>query len=104
MSAHESEIDIGIRIRTLRKRRRMSLRDLASNSGLSANAISRIERGESSPTVSTLRRLATSLEIPIMDLFADGSEGLAIHTPQGTGRTTHSAGITIEGLGSGGTG
>ncbi len=48
----QAEPNVGQRIRTIRERQRLSLRALAERSGLSFNAISLIERGENSPTVS----------------------------------------------------
>jgi transcriptional regulator with XRE-family HTH domain len=46
------------------------MRTLATMSGLSANALSMIERGKTSPSVSTLYRLADALEVPVTDFFA----------------------------------
>ena len=62
-------IQVGETIRELRKARGLSLRALARASHLSANALSMLERGLSSPSVSTLYRLAEALEIPISRLF-----------------------------------
>jgi transcriptional regulator with XRE-family HTH domain len=45
------------------------MRALARLSGLSANALSMIERGLTSPSVSTLNKLASALEIPITAFF-----------------------------------
>jgi transcriptional regulator with XRE-family HTH domain len=45
------------------------MRALARRSGLSANALSMIERGLTSPSVSTLNKLATALEVPITAFF-----------------------------------
>jgi transcriptional regulator with XRE-family HTH domain len=61
--------DIGRRLRMLREERQISMRALARASGLSANALSMIERGLTSPSVSTLSKLANALEIPITALF-----------------------------------
>ena len=47
----QEQIDVGGRIRGLRNEMGLSLRAMAKRSGLSVNAISRIERGESSPPV-----------------------------------------------------
>jgi transcriptional regulator with XRE-family HTH domain len=63
-------VDVGIRLRQLREKRGVSIRTLATMSGLSANALSMIERGKTSPSVSTLYRVATALENPITDFFA----------------------------------
>lgn len=45
------------------------MRALARESGLSTNALSMIERGRTSPSVSTLYKLAIALEIPITAFF-----------------------------------
>jgi transcriptional regulator with XRE-family HTH domain len=50
--------DLGPKLRALRKRRGLSLRTLAALCGLSANTISLVERGKTSPSVATLHRLA----------------------------------------------
>ena len=62
-------IDVGLRLRVLREERGVSMRALARRSGLSANALSMIERGLASPSVSTLNKLAMALEVPIMAFF-----------------------------------
>ncbi len=68
------EPDIGRRLRLLRQRRGLSQRALARLCGLSANAIGLIERGTTSPSVSTLHRLALALGVPIADLFNEPDE------------------------------
>ena len=62
-------IDIGTRRAQLRQERNMSVRALARASGLSANALSMIERARTSPSVSTLYRLAEALEVPVTAFF-----------------------------------
>jgi transcriptional regulator with XRE-family HTH domain len=62
-------IDVGSRLAQLRQERNMSVRAVARASGLSANALSMIERGRTSPSVSTLYRLAQALEIPVTAFF-----------------------------------
>lgn len=62
-------VDVGHRLRVLREERAISMRALARRSGLSANALSMIERGLTSPSVSTLNKLATALEVPITAFF-----------------------------------
>ncbi len=64
-----SAVDVGHRLRVLREERNVSMRSLARRSGLSANALSMIERGLTSPSVSTLTKLANALEVPIMAFF-----------------------------------
>lgn len=62
-------IDVGHRLRELRQERGKSMRALARSSGLSTNALSMIERGRTSPSVSTLYKLADALEVPITAFF-----------------------------------
>lgn len=63
------DIDVGGRLRQLRQDRNMSMRALARASGLSTNALSMIERSRTSPSVSTLYKLAEALEVPITAFF-----------------------------------
>src|SRR5512133_3923746 len=62
-------IDVGQRLRSLREERNVSMRALARRSGLSANALSMIERGLTSPSVTTLHKLAGALEVPVTAFF-----------------------------------
>ena len=62
-------VDVGLRLRELRESRRISMRELARRSELSANALSMIERNLTSPSVSTLTKLANALEVPITAFF-----------------------------------
>lgn len=64
-------VDVGQRLRILREERAISMRALARRSGLSANALSMIERGLTSPSVSTLNKLAAALEVPITAFFRE---------------------------------
>jgi transcriptional regulator with XRE-family HTH domain len=67
-------VNIGDRLRELREARNISMRALATRSGLSANALSMIERGRASPSVSTLYKLADALGISITSFFGSDSE------------------------------
>jgi transcriptional regulator with XRE-family HTH domain len=64
-------IDVGGRLRELRQGIGVSMRALARMSGLSANALSMIERGRTSPSVSTLYKLATAMGVPITAFFRE---------------------------------
>jgi transcriptional regulator with XRE-family HTH domain len=58
-------------LRDLREARNISMRALAAKSGLSANALSMIERGKTSPSVSTLYKLADALGVSITAFFGE---------------------------------
>ncbi len=94
-------IAVGQRIRELRTRKGLSLRALAKISELSTNAISLIERGENSPTVSSLHSLATALEVPITAFFEQHGDGLIVHFRKGDRPVSETAGVKMENLGSG---
>lgn len=70
-SKEAESVDVGQRLRILREERGISMRALARRSGLSANALSMIERGLTSPSVSTLNKLASALEVPITAFFRE---------------------------------
>jgi transcriptional regulator with XRE-family HTH domain len=69
-----SSVDVGGRLRELREARNISMRALATKSGLSANALSMIERGKTSPSVSTLYKLAEALGVSITAFFGADAE------------------------------
>jgi transcriptional regulator with XRE-family HTH domain len=64
-----NKVDVGAQLKKLREERQISMRTLAKASNLSANALSMIERGLTSPSVSTLTKLACALEVPITAFF-----------------------------------
>ncbi|MCH6471384.1 helix-turn-helix domain-containing protein [Sinomonas terrae] len=63
-------IAIGSRIRAARESQRMTIEQVAEAAGLSKGFLSRVERDESSPSVSSLVTLCQVLSLPIGDLFA----------------------------------
>ena len=64
------EETIGMRLRELRMARDLTLDDLAGRSGVSRAMISRIERGEASPTAQLLAKLCSALGTTLSALFA----------------------------------
>jgi transcriptional regulator with XRE-family HTH domain len=62
---------LGANIREMRRRAAMTQVELAREAGLSMMTLSRIERGESEPRASTLRKLAKALEVRPRDLFEE---------------------------------
>ena len=65
---------IGDRLRFLRTARGLTLDDLAGASGVSRAMISRIERGEASPTAQLLSRLCAALDLTLSAFFAFSGE------------------------------
>jgi len=65
---------IGERLRALRLKKRMSQGDVEKRSGLLRSYISRVEHGHTIPTVENLGKFGYALEVPVYQLFYDGSE------------------------------
>lgn len=97
----ETPPDVGRRVRAIREQRGLSLRALAERSDLSVNAVSLIERGQTSPTVATLHRLAAALGVRIVDLFGEQEEARAVFVRAGERRETRTAGTVVESLAAG---
>ena len=93
--------DIGPRLRALRKRRRLSLRALAGLCGLSANTISLVERGKTSPSVATLHRLATALGVSMTFFFEEEERQDVVFVKADRRARTRSDSVIMENLGSG---
>ena len=68
-----TEVDVGERLRALRRFRRCTLRTIAERSGLSESFLSQVERGRSSASIASLRRITDALGVSIADLFEPGS-------------------------------
>ena len=94
--------DVGSQLREIRQQRGLSLRALARMCDLSPNTISLIERGITSPSVSTLHKLATALRVPITAFFEEQTETVeAIRLRPGERPGTGSASVLLESLGAG---
>lgn len=68
-------MNLGFRVHTERRRRGLSLRDLAGRTGLSASFLSQVERDVVAPSISSLKQIATALDVRVSDLLAEGSAG-----------------------------
>ena len=62
-------LDLGPRVRDLRKARGWTLEQAAQQAGLARSTLSKIENGQMSPTFEALKKLATGLEISVPQLF-----------------------------------
>jgi transcriptional regulator with XRE-family HTH domain len=57
------------RVRELMVSLKMTQRDLAEDAGIRQALISQIERGEANPTLDSILRIATALEVSFAELF-----------------------------------
>jgi two-component system OmpR family response regulator len=60
---------IGDTIRTARKEKELTLKQMSRRTGLSISLLSQIERAESSPSISSLYKISVALDARIQDLF-----------------------------------
>ena len=80
-SAEEDEgIDVARAVREVRHDRNLSQRQLAGRMQVPRTYISKIENGKAVPTLSSLQRLATALQVNICDLLRDGQSRRARET------------------------
>jgi transcriptional regulator with XRE-family HTH domain len=61
--------EIGLRIRTIRKKRGLTQEDMADRCGLHWTYIGGLERGERNPTLTTMKRIADGLKTDIHTLL-----------------------------------
>ncbi len=66
-------LDLGARVRALRKARDWTLEQAAQQAGLARSTLSKIENGQMSPTYDALKKLAIGLEISVPQLFTPPS-------------------------------
>lgn len=66
-------------IRRLRKKAGLTIRELATQAGTSAGAISSIERQQSSPTLATLQRILKALNMDFIQFFSE--QQMSVETP-----------------------
>jgi transcriptional regulator with XRE-family HTH domain len=71
-AARIADLWLGQHLRGLRKMHELSLEQLAERCGLSVGALSQIERGLTSPTMRSLRRLSEVFNVPMSQLFHEG--------------------------------
>ena len=68
----------------------LSLRELGERAGVSAPMLSQVERGETSPTLSTAQRIASGLDLSLSQLLRlDESDGVTVirHSERRPGRS-----------------
>jgi len=63
---------IGIRIKELRKKQRISQEQLAEKADINSKYLSRIERGTENPTLDMFIKLANALEVEMWEMFDFG--------------------------------
>jgi transcriptional regulator with XRE-family HTH domain len=67
---------IGERLRALREEKHLSQGHIEKRTGLLRCYISRVENGHTVPSIETLEKMSRALEVPLYQLFYEGSEDL----------------------------
>ncbi len=65
---------IGRQVKRYRGQLGLTITDMCSRTGLSAGMMSKIENGNTSPSLATLRSLSTALNVPVTALFREFEE------------------------------
>ena len=99
----ESEsIQVGARIRMIRKQQRLTIRSLAEQCQISPNTLSLIENDRTSPSIRTLGQLAQGLGVNISTFLEPEAAGQGVvYQKHGQRTVTRFANGTIENLGDG---
>ena len=96
-------LDVGSHIRQLRIARKLSLRALGSQLGISASALSQIETGRRQPSVARLHQIVSILDAPLSAVFDTNTTANHVQAPAltDTGTAVQRAGeaaeLTLEG-------
>ena len=73
-AANELEQAIGSQVNRYRKQLGLTVAELADRAGLSSGMLSKIENGNTSPSLATLRALSIALNVPVTALFRQFEE------------------------------
>jgi transcriptional regulator with XRE-family HTH domain len=76
-------IDVGSKIRAYRKRKKISLMDLSRTTGIAASNLSSLELNKSSPTLSTLMKIASAFGVKVGAFLDETLYRKAVHCPAG---------------------
>ena len=80
------EVAIGREVRAFRRKQGITVADLSQLTKLSIGMLSKIENGNTSPSLTTLQTLANALSVPLTSFFRGFEEKrLAVHTKAGEG-------------------
>jgi transcriptional regulator with XRE-family HTH domain len=74
-------MDLGARIRKLRRTQRRTLQEIADRCDFTRSLLSKIETGRTVPPVATLSRIAAALGVSTAALLDDAGQTGTVHTP-----------------------
>src|SRR3954447_2729471 len=77
-------MQIGERVREIRRKRNMTLADVAETSQLTKGFISQVESGRSNPSLASLSRISQALDVPLAVLIAPQDDAIAWDAAEAT--------------------
>ncbi|MBP3953610.1 helix-turn-helix domain-containing protein [Bacillus suaedae] len=71
-------MDIGTKIRSIRKRKKITIAQMCEGTGLSKGFISNIENNNTSPSINTLQTIAVFLKVPLPYLLLEQKQHMRV--------------------------
>jgi transcriptional regulator with XRE-family HTH domain len=62
-------MEIGPTLRKVRRARGITLKEVSQEAGLSKSFVSQVEAGDANPSIASLKRIASALDLPLATLF-----------------------------------
>ncbi len=73
-----NNLDIGSKIRAIRKRKKITIAQMCEGTGLSKGFVSNVENNNTSPSINTLQTVANFLDVPLPYLLLEKKEHMRI--------------------------
>ena len=89
-------IDVGSKIRAYRKRKKISLMDLSRITGIAASNLSSMELNKSSPTLSTLMKIASAFGVKVGAFLDETLYRKSVHCLAGEGEEIHAGSAAVS--------
>ena len=68
-----NDVQISKNICEYRKRKGLTIKELAQLTGVTSSLLSQIEKGTANPSINTIKQISNALEIPLFNFFIDDS-------------------------------
>ncbi|MBI0580515.1 helix-turn-helix domain-containing protein [Neobacillus cucumis] len=81
-------MDIGSKIRAIRKRKKITIAQMCESTGLSKGFISNVENNNTSPSINTLQTIAEFLEVPLPYLLLKKEQHMRVVRKNERSQTT----------------
>ena len=91
-----NNVDIGANIRKFRLQKNFTLKRLSEMANITPSMLSQIEHGQASPSLNTIRLLATALDVAMFQFFVDGNSSVGNVVTPGTRKCIIENGIIYE--------